>query len=69
MSETIYALYPVFVGSDDLRDVLDDTDDRRDAAAGDREPVQVVGGHGPGARHLLDGRVPRRRRPDAVAPR
>ena len=32
MSETIYALYPVFVGSDDLRDVLDDTDDRRDAA-------------------------------------
>jgi hydrogen peroxide-dependent heme synthase len=32
MSETIYTLYPVFVGSDDLRDVLDDTDDRRDAA-------------------------------------
>ena len=32
MSETIYALYPVFVGSDDLRDVLDDADDRRDAA-------------------------------------
>ena len=32
MSETIYTLYPVFVGSDDLRDVLDDPDDRRDAA-------------------------------------
>ncbi|HVD69733.1 MAG TPA: hydrogen peroxide-dependent heme synthase [Actinomycetota bacterium] len=32
MSETIYTLYPVFVGSDDLRDVLDDSDDRRDAA-------------------------------------
>ena len=32
MSETIYTLYPVFVGSDDLRDVLDDADDRRDAA-------------------------------------
>ena len=32
MSETIYTLYPVFVGSDDLRDVLDDVDDRRDAA-------------------------------------
>ena len=32
MSETIYALYPVFVASDDLRDVLDDADDRRDAA-------------------------------------
>ena len=32
MSETIYTLYPVFVGSDDLRDVLDESDDRRDAA-------------------------------------
>lgn len=32
MSETIYALYPVFVASDDLRDVLEDADDRRDAA-------------------------------------
>ena len=32
MSETIYTLYPVFVGSDDLRDVLEDSDDRRDAA-------------------------------------
>jgi hydrogen peroxide-dependent heme synthase len=32
MSDTIYALYPVFVGSDDLRDVLADADDRRDAA-------------------------------------
>ena len=69
MSETIYALYPVFVGSDDLRDVLDDPDDRRDAAQEIENlykswegTVQVRG-------TLLDGRVPRRRRPDALAPR
>ncbi len=31
MTETVYALYPVFMGSDDLREVLADPDDRRDA--------------------------------------
>jgi hydrogen peroxide-dependent heme synthase len=31
MSETVYALYPVFMGTDDLRDALADPDDRRDA--------------------------------------
>ena len=37
--------------------------------AGDREPRQGVGGPGRGARHVLDGGVPRRRRPDALARR
>jgi chlorite dismutase len=32
MSDTIYALYAVFMGSDDLREELADPDDRRDAA-------------------------------------
>lgn len=32
MSETIYALYPVFVAGDEIREVLADADDRRDAA-------------------------------------
>ena len=32
MSETIYALYPVFRATDDLRTLLADADDRRDAA-------------------------------------
>jgi peroxiredoxin len=31
MSDTIYALYAVFMGSDDLREELADPDDRRDA--------------------------------------
>ena len=31
MSETVYALYAVFMGSDDLREELADPDDRRDA--------------------------------------
>jgi hydrogen peroxide-dependent heme synthase len=31
MSETVYALYAAFVGSDDLREELADPDDRRDA--------------------------------------
>jgi hydrogen peroxide-dependent heme synthase len=31
MSDTVYALYAVFMGSDDLRDELADPDDRRDA--------------------------------------
>jgi peroxiredoxin len=31
MSDTIYALYAVFMGSDDLREELADADDRRDA--------------------------------------
>ena len=57
MSDTIYALYPVFKAHDDLREELADTDDRRDAVAGDREPLQVVGGDDRGPRHLLDGRA------------
>ena len=32
MSDTVYALYAVFMGSDDLREELADPDDRRDAA-------------------------------------
>jgi chlorite dismutase len=32
MSDTIYALYAVFMGSDDLREELADPDDRRDVA-------------------------------------
>ena len=31
MSDTVYALYPVFMGSDDFREELADPDDRRDA--------------------------------------
>ena len=31
MTETIYALYPVFVATDDFRDALADVDDLRDA--------------------------------------
>jgi peroxiredoxin len=34
MSDTIYALYAAFMGSDDLREELADPDDRRDAVQG-----------------------------------
>ena len=56
-------------GSDDLRDVLRRCRRPSRRRPGDREPVQVVGGPRRGARHVLDGRVPRRRRPDALARR